>query len=136
MQFRSSAVAYQIGQLTQRLSKAVEPLVLSPVPCIVRGDLLCVEQNSAYITADRSPRALIQHPHHRAVSRNGSQSSTVVLHTKDVNGCVDLTCWHVDRRDYTLIIRSLEIVQPRPMCREVDRLKDEDRDCGTLRVEN
>jgi len=52
---RSGAkVAYQVKQLTQRLIEAFEPLFVDAMPGIVRGHLLGVQHDSAYIAADRS----------------------------------------------------------------------------------
>jgi len=59
---RSGAkVAYQVKQLTQRLIEAFEPLFVDAMPGIVHGHLLGVQEESAYIAADRSAGKL-RHP--------------------------------------------------------------------------
>jgi hypothetical protein len=56
-----ATVAYQVKQLTQRLIEAFEPLFVEAMPGIVRGHLLGVQEESAYIAADRSAGNL-RHP--------------------------------------------------------------------------
>ena len=56
-----ATVAYQVKQLTQRLIEAFEPLFVDAMPGIVHGHLLGVQEESAYIAADRSAGKL-RHP--------------------------------------------------------------------------
>jgi hypothetical protein len=55
------------------------------------------------------------------------QSSALDLH-QDVDGCVDVSCGHVNGGHDALVARSLEGVQTCPVSRQVDRLKDVDID--------